>query len=49
MRVPPCARCRGLFLAPGPLLALGDHVGLEEMFNIHECDLHLKGVCPEGN
>lgn len=30
------ARCRGIFLAAGSLLFLGDHVVLEETFNIHE-------------
>lgn len=34
----------GLSIGPGSLLFLGDHVGLEETFNIHECDLHLKGM-----
>jgi hypothetical protein len=26
----------GLFQAPGSLLSLGSHVGLEEILNIHE-------------
>lgn len=34
----------GLSVGPGSTFFLGDHVGLEETFNIHERDLHLKGM-----